>query len=154
MSKFKNKKSRNNKKKPSLGPNASLSDEKKPKSNEFSLFPISSWSFQMLDMDGPFGWKKVDDYSQTHKILERLKESEGKSQQELMKGGSHFIKIEKLSLNAQERINALNYDDYERLFSLRLGGRERIFCLQRRGRMNVLWWDPDHQVCPAHKKHT
>jgi predicted DNA-binding transcriptional regulator AlpA len=40
------------------------------------------------------------------------------------------------------------------LFSLRLSSLERLWGLRSNDVFSVLWWDPNHQICPSPKKHT
>jgi hypothetical protein len=44
---------------------------------------------------------------------------------------------------------------YDEVTSLHLSGTERVVgVLEPRGVMHILWWDPDHGVCPSQKKNT
>ena len=68
--------------------------------------------------------------------------------------GSHFVDVDNCSREAQKRLEEIKLDDLEQLFSLRIGGRKRIFGWRREAVLYVLWWDPDHKVCPSEMKHT
>ena len=35
------------------------------------------------------------------------------------------------------------------MHSLRLSGQERVWGILDQGVLSVLWWDPDHAVCPS-----
>lgn len=70
------------------------------------------------------------------------------------RSGSHFIEIASLSKEATNRLIELKLDDLDGLFSFRIQGKPRIFCRTDSGYMDVLWWDPEHRVCPSPKKHT
>lgn len=49
---------------------------------------------------------------------------------------------------------SIGLDDQDALVSLGLTGRERIWGFIANGVMNLLWWDPNHEVCPSLLKHT
>jgi len=64
----------------------------------------------------------------------------------------HSIEKEKLSKKAQERLTDLKLDDYDELFSLRLSGGERIWGIRDFNCLQILWWDPNHEVLPYELK--
>ena len=87
-------------------------------------------------------------------ILEKLKHFENSTWPTLERGGSHFIPVDEVIKQAQERLQLLKLDDTDELFSLRLGGLERLWGLRSNDVFSLLWWDPHHEICPASKKHT
>jgi len=66
----------------------------------------------------------------------------------------HPIALGDLCKDAQERVRELSLDDYEELFSFHFAGRERLWGIEIHHVFHVLWWDPDHQICPSEKKNT
>jgi len=56
--------------------------------------------------------------------------------------------------DAQKRLEELKLDDVDQLYSLRLNGRERLWGIRSNDKFSILWWDPEHQICPAPLKHT
>lgn len=108
----------------------------------------------MLDVDGPYGWSRCDSHRDYFDILRRKKSFEGMTWAELGKGGSHHIDLKDLCKDAQNRLRALNLDDFDELYSLRITGKKRVWCFKDGRIMRVIWWDPDHQVCPVSKRHT
>lgn len=66
---------------------------------------------------------------------------------------NHFIEIHKLAKCAQQRSNEIHLFCDE-LFSLRLSGKERLFGMVDDGVFYIVWYDKDHEICPAPKKHT
>jgi hypothetical protein len=62
--------------------------------------------------------------------------------------------VDKLIKEAQDRLTEISLDDLDELTSLHLTGKGRVWGIIDQGVMNLLWWDPEHQVCPSHKKHT
>ena len=66
----------------------------------------------------------------------------------------HLVKVENLSAEAQGYLDRVGLDDVDELVSLRLSGRERVWGILDENILNLLWWVPEHQVCPSLKKHT
>lgn len=68
--------------------------------------------------------------------------------------GSHGVPLHRLSKPAQQRLTELRQDDAAELFSLRITGKRRVWGILDEHVLRILWWDPEHQVCPSLKKHT
>ncbi len=64
---------------------------------------------------------------------------------------SHFEDIAILCKEAQKRIEELHLD-IDQVFSLRLTATLRIYGILENGVFNVLWYDPNHEICPAVKR--
>lgn len=63
---------------------------------------------------------------------------------------NHGVQLYKLCGEAQRRLRELGYDaQIEELYTLRLAGRERIWGIRECNVFSLLWWDPNHQVCPT-----
>lgn len=116
---------------------------------------IVSWQFSALDEDGPWGWNTVDAATISTSVLPRIKAFETMTWADIEgKTGSHFIDVYEIIPNAQRRLSDIGQDDVDCLFSLRLQGRQRIWGIRDRNIFKVLWWDPEHAICPSVKKHT
>lgn len=114
-----------------------------------------SWSISMLDVDGPFCWSKIGTNKFWSEIIPKIKHLESQSYLVMINDAKHHnISIDKLTKQARDRLEEIRLDDCEELFSIRLSGKERIFCIQQENVMKILWWDPDHLICPCVKKHT
>ena len=87
-------------------------------------------------------------------ILEKMKLWERMTWHEIEGRRDHAIKIDSLSNNAKNRLMEINNDDIDEVFSLHIDGIKRLFGIRDRNIFRVLWWDPEHKVCPAPKKHT
>lgn len=130
--------------------------EKKPKFSEDARVkgaPLS-WRFSHHDREGPFRWGAVFENGDLHEVIERLASVEGLTEQDLARDGSHAIELHKLCKDARDRLTHLQHDDLDTVFSLRVSGAKRVFCIHHGNIMRVLWYDPEHKVCPAPKKHT
>ncbi len=132
--------------------------KKEPKTAErdsfYDLHP--SWQISLLEMHGHFGWQEVN-REKLDQIRCRLVNLEKQTWNEILVGAKkqfHPIACSTLSKLAQDRLRELKLDDIEQVYSFRLTGRERIFGILQRGILILLWWDPDHRVCPSELKHT
>lgn len=67
---------------------------------------------------------------------------------------NHAISVTKLVPSARKALGKTPFKDSDEVVSLRLSGAERVFGVMENEVFNVLWWDPDHNVCRAPKKHT
>lgn len=87
-------------------------------------------------------------------MLERLSSFETMTWAEIWKSGSHPIDLWRLCKDAQDRLTELKHDDQDSLISLRCGGKPRVWGIREHHIFHVLWWDPEHEVCPSLLKNT
>lgn len=113
-----------------------------------------TWQFRALDPDGPWGWRGVDPAVIWDRILRRARDLESMTWAQIMSTGSHPISVGDLAPEAQRRLEAIGQADVDELFSLRFTGKERLWGIRDRHVLKVLWWDPEHEICPSPKKHT
>lgn len=114
------------------------------------------WSFAILDIAGPFGWSRLatEDFE---KVLSRFRGWETMTWHQIRVEGkkrNHSIPVVACSQTAQKRLAEIQLDDVDDLFSLGVQGEPRVIGILDRRVFKILWWDPDHQVCPSKKKHT
>jgi hypothetical protein len=112
------------------------------------------WMVGSMDFDGPFGWKQVDRADTLLAIHERLRNFESMTWGDLKDTGSHSVALDQLSPDARKRLEEIQLDDLGQLFSLRIAAKERVWGYYSGSALKILWWDPDHLVCPSLKKHT
>jgi hypothetical protein len=149
--------SRNKKRKnPTAKYTPSLSPSKIPKNsvnpNEF-YEQKPAWRISKMVMNGDYGWEILD-VQKLIVIKDKLSSFESMTWNEILTNpGSHQVKIDKLSKEAQSYLEKMNYG-VDELLSLRLSGKERVWGILAEGILDILWWDPEHQVCPSLKKHT
>ncbi|MBB3410836.1 hypothetical protein FHT87_004783 [Rhizobium sp. BK316] len=115
--------------------------------------PIS-WRFSSVDRGGPYSWAALEDPATYKAVIQKLSEIETLSETDLRQQGSHPIELHKLSGEAQQRLREIHHDDIDSIFSIRLMGAVRVHCIHHLNVMRVLWYDPEHQVCPAPLKNT
>lgn len=134
------------------------SDIKRPQNNvnpDSYMTKNPVWVFRRADQEQ---WKIHDDFIEV--ILPELISIERLTWHEIMsasKGGyhskgskSHHVDVESLTREAQERLQYLHiYED--QLFSLRISGTKRLWGIIDSGTFNILWYDPDHKLCPSSK---
>lgn len=119
--------------------------------NYFNWFP--SWSFSKCDFEhNKWSLKKSDIYNE---IITKLVSFERRKWSEIIddKKHNHWIECTQLIKEAQKRLNEIHIY-YEELFSLRLTGTLRLFGYIENGVYYIIWYDPDHEICPSIKKHT
>lgn len=114
------------------------------------------WHFGIADLDGPWGWKSVDYETLWNRIYQRIKNFESMTWGEILRDRkrNHYIKPTNVIPEARRRLEELNLDDQTNLLSLTVSGTERVWGVRDRHIFKVLWWDPDHQICPSALKHT
>jgi hypothetical protein len=115
--------------------------------------PPWSWSFVRTDKNGPFAWTRIE-ADQALELMHKLAEFEHMNFSQLASQGSHGIQTTKLDKVARERLTAIKQDDLDLVVSFRISGKCRLFCVAEGMVMFVLWWDPDHAVCPSVLKNT
>lgn len=115
---------------------------------------IISWRFNAADKNGPFSWVNLSNGDEFKTVVGKLSDIETMSEPDQQQRGCHFISIDALSQEAKQRLAEIKLDDLDELYSIRLDGRGRVFCVHRPQYMRVLWFDPDHKVCPSILKHT
>jgi hypothetical protein len=108
----------------------------------------------LLDAEDPWGWANLS-IDHVKLIAETCRGFESLRVGEFIgRPGNKPIPLESLCPAAQTRLTELDLDVYDRLWELRLGGEERIWGLLDGHVFYLLWWDPDHEVCPSKKKNT
>jgi hypothetical protein len=115
-----------------------------------------SWRIQLLEVVDPFGWHAIE-RDKLLEVREKLGQFESRTWNEIVvvaKKNNHAVRRDQLCKEAQDRLRQLKLDDIDELTSLRLSGAERVWGIRDNAIMMVLWWDPDHLVCPSEKKHT
>lgn len=122
--------------------------------------PIT-WTFDRVDMDGEFAFdlNRIEENEHVREILEKQVSFSKMSWQEIKtathdaKGKSkhHNLEIESLSAEAKRRIEKLQLseDDRDSIFSFALQNKLRIVGIKEEPFFHVLWYDPEHKVCPS-----
>jgi hypothetical protein len=112
-----------------------------------------AWRLASLEMVDKWGWHSLD----TEKLKDihaKLSGFESMTWNEILvnaKKQNHSVQVSNLSNEAKSRLQIIKQDDVDELVSLRVSGKERIWGIRENEVLNILWWDPDHEVCPSLK---
>lgn len=107
-----------------------------------------AWRFAGADRGGPWHWRGLPQ-AEVHDALEKLGSLEGITWTQMKSSGSHAVALYKLCPGARERLKEVGKDDLDELFSVRLTGRRRLWGVRKHHILSILWWDPEHEVCPS-----
>lgn len=137
----------------------SPSSEKKPRIASWlpdTMQQNPSWQLNILDLEGPWGWSNIDKTIFANEVLPKIQHLESMSWNEIVKKkkNNHSVGLDCLIKKARKRLSELKLEDIDELFSLRLSGKNRIYGIRDMSVLKILWWDPEHEVCPSPKKHT
>ena len=115
------------------------------------------WSLLIFDHDGPWGKNCCQDLVVLwDEIYTKLRQYEimtwGQIYQD--KKRNHDVAVGSLIKDARDRLTLLKLDDYETLFRFRLSGEQRVWGIRDGRVFKLLWWDPEHHICPSTKKNT
>jgi hypothetical protein len=113
-----------------------------------------SWQLHSIDFDGTWGWETVTKEVIMQDIWPKLRDFESMFWRDIFGRNNHEIPVYTISKEAQRRLVDLKHIDLENIVSLRLTGTQRIWGIRNGNILRILWWDPDHTVCPSHLKHT
>lgn len=144
-----------------VGQKEKVKGQKKPRATENpdSFYDKNpAWSFRKLDDDYcKWGFKDIEDINKI--IISKLRDYEGMTWAEIIKtsGGrrkgtnSHFICVDELVKEAQDRWRELKLEENDTVFSLRLTGTQRLFGILDNGVFRIVWFDSNHEICPVSK---
>ncbi len=65
-----------------------------------------------------------------------------------------FVPVDQFYPEAKRRLKEIKMYDTDELLHMGLSGKERIWGVKIGRVFQILWWDPNHTVCPSYKKHT
>jgi hypothetical protein len=112
-----------------------------------------SWRVNDMDLGGPWGWHLADE-----KVLRLVREKLGSFETmtwgELLGDKHKPIPVEHLCPKARARLVDIERDDIPELGELRVGNKPRIWGWLQGDVMHLLWWDPEHEVCPSKLRNT
>ena len=115
-----------------------------------------AWRISRIELIASYSWQNLN-AEKLREIHIKLSNFESMTWREILldsKKQNHTVPIGSLSKQARDRLIEMNLDDLDELTSLRLSGPERIWGILNQGTMELLWWDPRHEVYPSLKKNT
>jgi len=115
-----------------------------------------SWRVARLKLVSPHGWRDIVP-SKLLEIRAKLANFESMTWNDILvtaKKRNHSVSVSRISNEAQNHLSSLNLFDVDEVISLHLTGTERIWGFRQGAVLQVLWWDPEHHVCPSLLKNT
>lgn len=110
------------------------------------------WSFLYFDHFSAWSenCSKVDEFCSVAKCM---KDYEGRTWSEITTSGwrDHPVSFDRLVPEAQKRLMDLKLDDFDEYFRFRFSSLQRIWGVRKGPVFHVIWWDPEHRVCPSKK---
>jgi hypothetical protein len=111
------------------------------------------WRFGILDFDGEWHWNL--DAATLRNVRDKLVGFESMTWAEIEGKRHHYLSAGSVSKTALDRLEEIRQDDAaDLLFSLACSGPERLIGIRAGREFRLLWWDPEHEVCPSSKKNT
>jgi hypothetical protein len=104
-------------------------------------------------MHTPFGWREIDE-ANASQVRGRLSNLESMKWKEFIGDQNHFIKIAALSKEARDHLIAIKQDDIDSVMSIRIVQKSRVVGIMEHNILKLLWWDPEHLVCPVDAPNT
>lgn len=120
------------------------------------------WIFTEIDRSGEFAFDMhridKDSYEILDKIINYSSMTWGEIQRQThddKRSKHHYLSPDTLSETARKRLIAKRLEDRsDDIFSFAFNNLLRIVGYRDKEKFYVLWYDPNHEVCPSSKKHT
>lgn len=112
------------------------------------------WRCDRPDFGGPWGWHLIHPCDLHQRVLKHLHDYEGMTWMELQKnrktGSGGSIPVRDLHQKAISRMSLLGIEE-EHLFEVKIDGFStypypRVWGFRSGQVLNILWWDPHHEV--------
>jgi hypothetical protein len=120
------------------------------------------WKFDLLDLSGRFAFNlnRIDFNSK--EVLEKIIHFSNMTWREVLfathdagKSKHHLLDPSSLSKEAIERLEAKHLEEAsDSIFSFALQNKLRIIGIRDGEFFHVVWYDPNHEFCPSHKRNT
>lgn len=111
---------------------------------------LLAWRFSHADLDGRWGWRNLDS-AHLDELRRDLAQAERDTRLELERTRRiKAIPVEDVCRDARDRLEGIGLEDEDTLWELRIATthKRRVWGLVRASVFHLLWWDPDHTVCP------
>lgn len=113
------------------------------------------WSISIIDRCGEWGWNNVKNEILWKNILSKMRYFEGMPWGEILrKKTTSLVPVDEFYPEAKRRLREIKMYDTDELLHLGLSGKERIWGIRIGRVFQILWWDPDHTVCPSYLRNT
>jgi hypothetical protein len=113
-----------------------------------------SWGFRFATFQGRWSVENVlCDAQSRMRLCELERRTWAEIKQE--KKQFHSIPLADIKKEARAQMEELRLDERtDTVFSIRITGKKRLFGIIEDGVFLVLWYDPDHEICPSELKNT
>ena len=114
-------------------------------------------SIAIFDVDGPWGRDQIEQSGALWSdVFPKLKNYESMTWGDILrdKHRNHAVPVDQLIKSARERLLGIKQNDVDELFRFRLSGEMRVWGIRDGRVFKILWWDPNHEICPSVLKHT
>ncbi len=113
------------------------------------------WSFALFDSGLAFP-KAEKPNNSFHEIADAIKYCELRTWRDIERNPKrdHPIEIRNLEKFARDRLIELQLDDRDEIWSIRFNGLCRLWAFRDQSLLQVIWLDPQHEICQSHLKHT
>ena len=125
--------------------------ETDPSANDLKTLLIS---FSIVERHGKYGFEKLFCKEKLWEIIDKTKEMEKLTWEQLGQNGSHNVSTENFCKEARQELRRIGLGDLEEMYSLRFSAKERIYGLKENRVLKIMWWDPNHAIYPVKKKNT
>ena len=112
------------------------------------------WKVTGIDDNSRWGWNQITCPDFLRNIWDKMRNFETMTWGEILGRHHHAIAVNDIIKPAQNRLEQLGHDDQAELVSFRLSNTERIWAIRSGEEAFLLWWDPNHEVCPSQLRHT
>ena len=112
------------------------------------------WKMSKIDDNSPWGWNQITCSDFLRNIWDKMHNFETMTWGEILGRNHHAIAVNHIIKPAQNRLEQLGHDDQAELVSFRLSNTERIWAIRSGEEAFLLWWDPNHEICPSQLRHT
>lgn len=112
------------------------------------------WKVARIDDNSQWGWNQITCPDFLRNIWDKMRSFETMTWGEILGRHHHAIAVNDIIKPAQNRLAQLGHDDQAELVSFRLSNTERIWAIRSGEAAFLLWWDPNHEICPSHLKNT
>ena len=112
------------------------------------------WKVARIDDDSPWGWNQITCPDFLRKIWDKMRDFETMAWVDILGRDHHEIPVSNIIRQAQKRLEEFGHDDRETLVSFRITSRQRIWAIRSGEEAFLLWWDPNHEICPSHLRNT
>lgn len=108
-------------------------------------------TFSFSIFDGDTHWcDGYDAKSHFHTVAKKLRQYQSMTWNEIL-SRDHPVEVThpRFTERARRRLGELRLEEFDSIWRLALNGKPRLWGIRYRDVFYVLWWDPEHQVCPS-----